>query len=215
MSRLGPAPFLHAPGLTQVSIATTTPNEWGSSTSIRTQVSRGGRVVCEFDAGNAHAAENHRSRTDVAVVLRSRDPLRFEVSASHSSNDGITAEDRCTQYELPANGACTIVLERTCTVTCKPEVVVVQRPGTGRIIATASADGEAMEGAMVADANQANFTDSTGATAFDAGQSRTLFVTTGPSSTRVGIDPRTDEDTIVMITATGCSCCAVTRAEAP
>jgi hypothetical protein len=210
VKRLGPAPFLHEPGLMQMSIATTTRHEWGSSTDTRMQVSRMGRVVCEFDAGHAGGAENHRWRTDVAVVRRARDPLRFEVRTSRSSNDGIAFQDACTLYELPANGACTVLLERTCTLTCTPEVVVVQRPGTGQIIVTASGDGEPIASAMVVgiEGNQASFTDAMGATAFDAGQSRTLLVIIGPGSKLVAIDPRPGEDTVVTITATGCSCCA-------
>lgn len=201
-----PAPFLGDAGLTQVTTSTTTPNEWGSTTYHVTQVSRGGAVVCELSTGGYGSAELHSWRTDATVVRRGADPLRFEVQTSMASDD-LGFEDTCTRYELPDDGACEIVLQRTCTVTCAAQTEVTQRPGTGKLIVTVIADGAPMEGASVL-ADTSATTDADGVATLDAGSAAQVMVITGPSAANVAIAPRAGEDTVVTVTATGCSCCA-------
>lgn len=210
VTRGAPVPFLDEPSVAQVAISTTTPTEWGSGTVTHVQLVRGGRVVCEYDGDSSSAAEDHTHRTDAYVVPRGRDPLRFEVRTAHWSNDGATSMDTCTRYELPATGACKVTLQRTCTITCTPEVAVAQRPGTGKVVVSATGDGEPLPDVMIAstEASEASFTDAAGAARFDAGATRTLQISTGAGNAMVSIDPRPAEDTVVTITATGCSCCA-------
>jgi hypothetical protein len=209
-TRSAPRPFLDQPGLTQITVATVSGNEVGSVTATRTQIVRAGRVVCELDGGSTGAEHTHRWRTHTAVLPRGRDPLRFEVLSSQWSNDGLRNLDSCERYELPTNGSCRLLLRRTCAATCAPDVSIAQRAGSGRVVVTATGDGEPLPSVMVAptQGGEASFTDEHGAVTFEAGATRGLWISTGPGNAMVSIDPKPDQDTVLTITATGCSCCA-------
>ncbi len=172
--RSAPAPFLDEPALTQVSISTTTPDEFGSSTVAHTQVLRRGRVVCDFPSGRSSHHENHAGGENVQVVRVSRDPLRFDVRTM-SWDEEIESDDpndSCTRYELSATGVCRTVLERRCKITCTAKTTLSYRRGTGRVVGAATGDGEPLFGAEVfvagppdarGDSNDNAMTDASGA----------------------------------------------------
>lgn len=115
----------------------------GGSTSI--ELVRGGQRVCSIDGGR-WARGCTGGHVDSAW-LEPRSEGRFVVV---HSNVGIPPSHRCIGYELPATGSCRQVFEHACAEhDCTSSIALSRTFGFGRVIVTASRDGQPDADALV------------------------------------------------------------------
>jgi hypothetical protein len=205
--RSTPSPFLGLPGLTQVTITTRTDGDVWSTSSDQVEVLRNGSVVCEIAASSSGYGCTHTWSNDAEIVLRSRQPLQFDVQTHPDSSDGIAVTPHCTRYELPAEGTCRVVASKECVAACEPSFSVSRRAGTGRVIGSVTRNGEALPSVtiVVVGAGSA-ISDERGAfdLASPAGNRRLeLYYYDKLGETDIRVNPY--EDVVVDVMA--CSCC--------
>ena len=208
-SRGAPAPFLDVPGLTQVATTRTTYGDFGSTSVTRIQVLRGGRAVCEVEADSRSGHENHSSFTTAALAIHTRTPLQFEVRRFLSSAELIGDDiEICTRYELGSR-QCTKLVERQCAPysRCAPKITSVTRPGTGRLAAVFTHDGEAFVGSTARIDETTLITDERGAVDHPAGPGRHLvWLSRIPTPIEVSVPSETG-DVALTVALDACSCC--------
>lgn len=207
-SRSAARPFFDVAGLSQVDVSTHSDDEFGSSDVTLTEVHRAGKVVCTFPAGGREGHENHSSFTSVDVGVSSREPLRFHVHMATSSSE-FGVSETCTGYELPDNGTCRTLFERSCSErTCTLTSTTSLAPGTGKIRGTIVRDGEPFVGATVMIEPQLTITDEHGAFALDAPPGTHEIAVSGDHDyspkPRVTLAAHQDADVAITI---ACPCC--------
>ena len=144
-TRSAPEPFLGIAGLTQITESTTTPDEWGSTTTSRVLVYRGGAVVCEVIAGSSGAHENHSFSSSSRFLVSSQSPRRFLVYTTTRTND-LQVQPSCAEFELRDTGRCRPVFSQTCTEECRVMYATKLVPGTGVIRGRVTRAGEPLVG---------------------------------------------------------------------
>lgn len=204
-TRSDPAPFFGVPGFRQVIVTSTVSTELYAFKEKTLQLIRGGDMVCEAALDGA--------RSFAHVELRSRDPLRFEVNIT-TSDGALTGNgyfETCRRYEVPRRGTCRVVVEQTCKpfARCTREIRQRTRPGSGRLVATFTHDGEPFVGNAVEIDEDAATTDEHGRVekAVEIGSHRVRFYGAFddvPLSVRLD-DPR--QDVVLEVAGVGCACC--------
>lgn len=205
-----PSTFLDTPGLTQMTVSTYTPDDFGSTHQDRIVVFRDGKRVCEVGSSWRSGHEHHSSWGTTTIDLQTRSPLQFDVRTTASSKD-LDDQWSCTRYELPDHGVCRTLFERTCTMrNCRSSYDVAYRQGTGRVLGTVMLNKEPLVGGLITIGDEGALADGGGA--FEA------TVAVGPQTVAVvresvvygskgSITVQPDQDAVVSIVI-DCSCCA-------
>jgi hypothetical protein len=167
---------------------------------------RGDDVVCEAFLGQRTGGAMSRSH----VALRSRDPLRFEVLVM-TTDPLVESQETCRRYEVPPSERCRLLVEHTCKpfARCTREIRQSVRPGSGRLVATFTHDGEPFVGNAVEIDTDVSITDEHGRVerAVEVGSHRVRFYGAFddvPLSVRLD---NPDEDVVLEVAGVGCACC--------
>lgn len=202
------APFFGIAGISQRTVSTSTPDEFGSTATSRIELIRGGQVVCELAGDRWSAHEDHVSSTRSEIRLRSRDPLRFSVHIQ--ADRQVTNGNACIGYELPADAMCRKLFARSCTAgACTLSSTVTRHPGTGKVAGIVVEAREPVVGATLTIGASAAISDEHGRfdlTAAAGKQPLTVYYNDEaypmPDALAVG-----DKEDLVVEISIRCPCC--------
>lgn len=201
-TRSAPSAFFDLPDLSQITVSKHVEDEWGSSNYTQVEVLRAGKVVCDVLTAQNGSHENHRFFSRGDIVLSSREPVRFYLRETTTSNE-LPESARCTGYELPASGTCRTVFEHACTeppcpLTYKASVV----PGTGVVRGVITQDGEPSPGMTVTVGSQVAISDEHGSFALDAGSGAhevVLYGTGNFTQAKVPVTTTSKQDAVLAV----------------
>lgn len=184
-------------------------DEFGFSDVTQLEVLRAGKVVCELPYRGRSSHEHDRTGISSELVLSSREPLRFHVRTTADSSE-FGAATSCTGFELPDNGSCRTLFDRSCSdddCTLSSTTAVV--PGTGKIRGRITRDDEPFVGVAVIVESTNAISDEHGTFSIGASPGAHEIVLAGTArvySPNVRVRTRSGLDAEVSI-AIACPCC--------